>query len=70
MAIRSGDPVDRPKPPPRTMRPGSGHLLFGVVALTFGLVVTRLSEQIVAYGAMGVGALEIVRGLVHLRRGS
>lgn len=52
------------------MRPGSGHLLFGVGSLAVGLAITRLSEHVVAYGAIVVGALEIVRGLLHLRRGS
>lgn len=52
------------------MRVGTGHLLFGIVVLGAGIAVTLLSEQVVAYGAIIVGAIEILRGCYHLVRGA
>jgi len=50
------------------MRPGLGHLLFGLVLLAAGAAVTVLSEQVVWYGAIVVGVIEVLRGIVLLVR--
>ena len=48
------------------MRPGLGHLLIGVALLGGGIAITVLSHRVVMYGAIAVGAFEIVRGLYTL----
>jgi hypothetical protein len=42
------------------MRPGLGHLL---------IAITVLSHRVVLYGAIAVGAFEIVRGIYVLIKG-
>ncbi len=51
------------------MRPGMGHLLIGVVLLGGGIAITVLSGRVVMYGAMAVGAFEIIRGIYVLIKG-
>ena len=51
------------------MRPGLGHLLIGVVLLGGGIAITVLSHRVVLYGAIAVGAFEIVRGIYVLIKG-
>jgi hypothetical protein len=50
------------------MRPGSGHLIVGVLLLTAGGAVSILSTEVVWYGAIVVGVIEIARGLFYLLR--
>jgi hypothetical protein len=50
------------------MRPGMGHLIVGVLLLTAGIAVSVVSKDVVWYGAIVVGAIEIARGAVYLRR--
>jgi hypothetical protein len=50
------------------MRPGLGHLLFGIILLAAGIGVTLYSEVVYWYGAIIVGAIEILRGLFLLAR--
>lgn len=53
------------------MRPGLGHLVVGVLLLGAGIAVTLMSEAVVWYGAIVVGAIEIARGtFILLRSGS
>jgi hypothetical protein len=52
------------------MRPGLGHLLAGLVLLGGGVAVTLLSDRVVAYGAILVGAYYAIRGAVILGRRS
>jgi hypothetical protein len=46
------------------MRGGVGHIVFGVVLLGAGLAVTMMSEQVFWWGAIVVGIIEIIRGIV------
>jgi uncharacterized membrane protein HdeD (DUF308 family) len=50
------------------MRPGTGHLIVGVLLLIAGIVVTVTSTEAVWYGAIVVGVIEIARGLFYLMR--
>jgi hypothetical protein len=50
------------------MRPGSGHLIVGALLLTAGGAVSVLSTEVVWYGAIVVGVIEIARGLYYLLR--
>ena len=50
------------------MRPGTGHLIVGVLLLSAGAAVSFLSTEVVWYGAIVVGVIEIARGLYHLLR--
>ena len=50
------------------MRPGMGHLIVGVLLLGAGIAVTVTSKEVVWYGAIIVGVLEIARGLYYLLR--
>ena len=45
------------------MRPGTGHLIVGVLLLLAGIGVTVTSREAVWYGAIIVGVIEIGRGL-------
>jgi hypothetical protein len=48
------------------MRPGVGHILIGIVLLGGGIAITVFSGRVVLYGAIAVGAFEILRGLYVL----
>ena len=50
------------------MRPGTGHLIVGVLLLIAGIAVTVTSKEAVWYGAIVVGVIEIARGLYYLMR--
>ena len=50
------------------MRPGMGHLIVGVLLLAAGIGVTLSSKEVVWYGAIAVGVIEIARGLYYLMR--
>jgi hypothetical protein len=50
------------------MRPGMGHLIVGVLLLVAGIGVTLSSKEVVWYGAIVVGVIEIARGLFYLMR--
>lgn len=50
------------------MRPGTGHLIVGAVLLVAGLGVTIFSKEVVWYGAIVVGVIEIVRGIYRMTR--
>jgi hypothetical protein len=50
------------------MRPGVGHIVFGGVLLAAGLAVTMMSDQVFWWGAILVGIIEIIRGIVYLLR--
>ncbi len=50
------------------MRPGTGHLIVGVLLLAAGIGVTVSSKEAVWYGAIAVGVIEIARGLYYLMR--
>ena len=52
----------------RARRPGTGHLIVGVLLLVAGIGVTVSSKEAVWYGAIVVGVIEIARGLVQLMR--
>jgi hypothetical protein len=52
------------------MRPGLGHLLIGIVLLGGGIAITVLSHRVVLYGAIAVGAFEIIRGIYVLIKGN
>jgi hypothetical protein len=43
-----------------------GHLIVGVVLLAAGIGTTVLSKEVVWYGAIVVGVIEIARGLYKL----
>lgn len=43
-----------------------GTLIFGVVLLVGGVVVTMMSPNTIWYGAMIVGVINIVRGIIKL----
>ncbi|MDB4936225.1 MAG: hypothetical protein JWP87_3197 [Labilithrix sp.] len=47
-------------------RPGMGHLIVGVVLLGAGIGTTVFSKEVVWYGAIVVGVIEIARGLYKL----
>lgn len=46
-----------------------GTLIFGVVILGAGVIATVMSPNTVWYGAMIVGVIEIVRGIIKLSNG-
>ena len=48
------------------MRPGMGHLIVGAVLLAAGIGVTFVSKEVVWYGAIVVGLIEIGRGAFAL----
>jgi hypothetical protein len=50
------------------MRPGTGHLIVGVLLLLAGIAVSVTSKEVVWYGAIVVGVIEIARGLFYLMR--
>ena len=50
------------------MRPGMGHLIVGALLLSAGIVVNVTSKEVVWYGAIVVGVIEIARGLFTLIR--
>jgi hypothetical protein len=50
------------------MRPGTGHVIVGVLLLVVGIGVTVTSKEVVWYGAIIVGVIEIARGLYYLMR--
>ena len=52
------------------MRAGVGTLIFGLVLLGAGIAVTVLSEQVVAFGAIGVGLYYAIKGVVLIARQS
>ena len=47
-----------------------GSLIFGIVLLVGGIVVTVMSPNTIWYGAMIVGVINIVRGIMKLSQGS
>jgi hypothetical protein len=47
--------------------PGIGHLVVGALLLTAGVVVSVMSKEVVWYGAVVVGIIEIARGLTLVR---
>jgi hypothetical protein len=51
------------------MRPGLGHLLVGVALLSVGIGITVFSHRVVMYGAIAVGAFEVLRGIYMLVKG-
>ncbi|HEX7603514.1 MAG TPA: glycosyltransferase family 39 protein, partial [Polyangiaceae bacterium] len=52
------------------MKSGAGNLLFGVVLLLAGVAFSVASENVVWYGAIVVGLINIVRGGMKLARAS
>ena len=46
-----------------------GSLIFGVVLLVAGIVVTMMSPNTIWYGAMIVGVINIVRGIIKISQG-
>ena len=50
------------------MRSGVGHIVFGAILLVAGLAVTMMSEQVFWWGAILVGIIEIIRGIVMALR--
>jgi len=50
------------------VRPGTGHLIVGIVMLAAGIGVTVASKEVVWYGAIAVGVIEMARGLINLMR--
>ena len=46
------------------MRAGVSHIFFGVLLLGAGLAVTMMSDKVYWWGAIAVGIIEIVRGIV------
>jgi hypothetical protein len=57
-----------PKPFRSGMPPGVGNVIFGIVLLLAGIGVTVYSANVVWWGAMLVGAFEIVYGLYRIIR--
>jgi OPT family oligopeptide transporter len=51
------------------MRPGTGTLIFGIVLVVLGVSVTLASEQVVWWGAIAVGLINVVRGIARMSRG-
>jgi hypothetical protein len=47
-----------------------GHLVVGVLLLIAGAVVTIVSKEVVWYGAIVVGLIEVARGGYYLKRGA
>jgi len=45
-----------------------GHLVVGLAFLAAGIAVTVMSEAVVWYGAIIVGAIEVGRGVYTLAR--
>jgi hypothetical protein len=54
------------EPARRTRTRALGHLAVGLVLVGGGVLVTSLSKETVWYGAVVVGAIEIVRGARRL----
>jgi hypothetical protein len=50
------------------MRPGLSHIVLGVILLAAGIAVTLYSEVVYWYGAIIVGVIEIIRGIVVMAR--
>jgi hypothetical protein len=50
-------------------RPGLNHIVFGVVLLAAGVGVTLYSDVVYWWGAIVVGIIEIIRGIVVMSRG-
>jgi hypothetical protein len=50
------------------VRPGVSHIVFGVLLLAAGAGVTLYSEVVYWYGAIIVGVIEIIHGIVVLVR--
>lgn len=50
------------------MRSGTGHLIIGALLLAAGIGVTIVSKEVVWYGAIVVGVIEIVRGIYKMTR--
>ena len=50
------------------MRPGMGHLMVGGLLLAAGIGVSVVSKEVVWYGAIVVGVIEIARGIYYLMR--
>lgn len=46
------------------MRPGVSHIVYGVLLLGAGIAVTTMSDHVYWWGAVAVGIIEIVRGIV------
>jgi len=45
-----------------------GHVIVGALLLVAGIDVTLSSKEVVWYGAIVVGVIEIARGLFYLMR--
>jgi hypothetical protein len=45
-----------------------GHLIVGALLLAAGLAVTLVSKEVVWYGAIVVGLIEVGRGLYLMRK--
>ena len=52
------------------MRAGFSHIVFGVLLLGAGIAVTTMSDHVYWWGAIAVGVIEIVRGIVVALRAS
>lgn len=50
------------------MRPGTGHLIVGALLLAAGIGVTIVSKEVVWYGAVAVGVIEVGRGIYTMTR--
>ena len=50
------------------MRRGTGHLIVGGLLLAAGIGVSVTSKEVVWYGAIVVGIIEIARGAYYLIR--
>ncbi len=46
------------------MRSGVSHIIFGVILLGAGVAVTMMSQEVYWWGAIVVGVIEIIRGIV------
>ena len=46
------------------MRSGVSHIIFGVILLVAGVAVTMMSQEVYWWGAIVVGVIEIIRGIV------
>ena len=49
-------------------RPGLNHIVFGVLLLGAGVGVTLYSEVVYWWGAIVVGIIEIIRGVIVMSR--
>jgi hypothetical protein len=48
------------------MRPGVGWIIAGVALLGVGIAITMSSSGVIWYGAMIVGVIWIIRGIMRL----